>query len=642
MYRVPPSSAPKAEAASFPYDRTPGHAKREPAEGALAAVLRALDLPAHEVAVARERGRMNGSDLSAELLAGGLTSEERLADAVARVLGLPRGRPGPDDTILDMRAAHPRQRFVKTCTAQLRPRVFLAPPLDGLDALAGRLRERRSRPEHLFVATLADIRAHGAQASEAQRLREAVDRLSTASPTLSARSTLSAGQAFFGGILLCVLLFSAMRFGYGLWALSHAALGLFFAAWTLFRLHILIDRPRERRRRQADERLRDETLSLPVGPMPIYTVLVALYQEEEMAEPLVRSLAALNWPASRLDVKLICEADDATTIAAVERAMSGRAGFELVRVPAGGPRTKPKALNHALPLARGDYVVLYDAEDRPDPDQLLEAWYVFCASPPELACLQAPLVIRNGADGWFARLFALEYAVLFRATHPYLARRGLPIPLGGTSNHFRRQALEAVGAWDSHNVAEDADLGIRLSRRGFHTGTIHAPTSEIAPLRWRDWRNQRTRWIKGWCQTWLVHMRQPVRLWQELGPRRFATFQLLFLSMVGGGVMHTIFVGAVLVEVAALLAGHPAFLGLGGWAILDLFNICAALAVFGLLAASVVTRQERRTLLPGLWTLWAYWLLLSLACLRAVTHLVTNPSGWEKTPHNEAGDARAE
>ncbi|RIX99201.1 glycosyltransferase [Aureimonas flava] len=347
-----------------------------------------------------------------------------------------------------------------------------------------------------------------------------------------------------------------------------------------------------------------------------------------------RALAALDWPRSRLEVFFVCEANDPETIAAVERAIAGEPNFSVIATPRTAPTTKPKALNFALPLTRGEFVVLYDAEDRPDPGQLRAAHAAFRSAPVSLACVQAPLVIRNAADGWLETLFALEYAVLFRAILPWLARRGLPLPLGGTSNHFRRAALVEAGGWDSHNVAEDADLGIRLSRLGYRIGTIASPTSEIAPSRFLDWRNQRTRWIKGWCQTWLVHMRDPRLACRQLGLRAFLTFQILFGGMIAASLMHVVFAGHLLAATHAYLTTGEIHVAAGVLAAVDLLNIALAYTVF-ILTARLVASEAERPLLRRLWSLWFYWLIVSLAGLRAIGQLVHAPHMWEKTPHRE-------
>src|SRR5262249_40834782 len=155
-------------------------------------------------------------------------------------------------------------------------------------------------------------------------------------------------------------------------------------------------------------------------------------------------------------------------------------------------------LNYALAGARGEFVVIYDAEDRPHPDQLRAACSQFAASPDDVVCLQAPLVISNGGASWVSAAVSLEYSALFFVLLPMLARRRMPVPLGGTSNHFRVAELRASGGWDPYNVTEDADLGMRLHRLGYRCGVIDCPTYEDAPATFRVWLNQRTRWFKGW------------------------------------------------------------------------------------------------------------------------------------------------
>ena len=258
--------------------------------------------------------------------------------------------------------------------------------------------------------------------------------------------------------------------------------------------------------------------------LPIYTIMVALYHEHGEVDALVASLSAIDWPKDRLQVLLVCEEDDARTIAKCE-AHSGNEIIQTIICPAAQPKTKPKALNFALPLARGEFLVLYDAEDRPHSAQLKEAFEKFCRED-EIACLQAPLVIHNDTQSWFTRMFAIEYTTQFNLILPVLEKWHSPFPLGGTSNHFRTRILKSVGGWDPFNVTEDADLGIRLARFGYRCGTIRSPTYEEAPPVFNVWLKQRTRWIKGWFQTLLVHMRHPVRLASELGMAKTILFSL--------------------------------------------------------------------------------------------------------------------
>jgi cellulose synthase/poly-beta-1,6-N-acetylglucosamine synthase-like glycosyltransferase len=234
--------------------------------------------------------------------------------------------------------------------------------------------------------------------------------------------------------------------------------------------------------------------------LPTYTVIVALYREVAAVEGLLRSLGALDYPREKLDVKFVVEPDDAETRRAIELHARGQ-NVDIIVAPDTGPRTKPKALNAALPFARGSFTVIFDAEDRPEPDQLRRALHAFRTEGRTVACVQAALTIDNAGDGWLAGMFTAEYCAQFDVFLPALGRLGVPLPLGGTSNHFRTAVLRAVGSWDPYNVTEDADLGIRLARYGYRAVTIGATTYEEAPARLGGWIKQRTRWFKGWIQT---------------------------------------------------------------------------------------------------------------------------------------------
>lgn len=377
--------------------------------------------------------------------------------------------------------------------------------------------------------------------------------------------------------------------------------------------------------------------SPPITPfsardLPVYSVLVALYREAGIVPELLVALGRLQWPRSKLEIKLVCESDDDDTLAAI-RVHPLRPNIEVIEVPPVGPRTKPKALAYALPTVEGEFVVLYDAEDRPHPLQLLEAWQTFRTGGPDLACLQAPLEITNGGAGPIARLFALEYAALFRGLLPFLARHRLVLPLGGTSNHFRRSVLEEVGGWDPHNVTEDADLAVRLSRHGYRTATISRPTREAAPADFATWLPQRTRWFKGWLLTWLVHMRDPARLLRELGFGSFLVSQILFVGMVLSAFAHPIMVATVFVLAVRLALGYPLSAGQHGLLAVDVVNIACGYASFILLGRQTLTRGERRGFWKAVVFTPVYWLMLSLAALKSVVQLWRAPYFWAKTHH---------
>lgn len=358
------------------------------------------------------------------------------------------------------------------------------------------------------------------------------------------------------------------------------------------------------------------------GDLPTFTILIAAYQEASMMEQLARALDAISWPQDKLEILILMEADDHETQAAAQAAAFSDA-VRLITVPPDGPRTKPNALNHGLNLAGGKYVTVYDVEDVPHPNQLWHAHSAFERSSAQTVCVQAPLVAVNERASWLAAHWALEYDVQFGLLLPSLSRHGLPILLGGTSNHFRRATLLAAGGWDAWNVTEDADLGVRLARAGLTVKTIQTPTFESAPTRFDIWCAQRSRWLKGFLQTWLVLMRNPARSLRQMGPVRFLAAQL----SLGGAILAPLAqIPCVCLMVLALWSGHLEV----GRAGLTLFFAGLGVGLMGDVAA------------PGKWSaprLFAiatrplYWPLHSVAAYRALWELAKKPFFWAKTPH---------
>jgi cellulose synthase/poly-beta-1,6-N-acetylglucosamine synthase-like glycosyltransferase len=374
--------------------------------------------------------------------------------------------------------------------------------------------------------------------------------------------------------------------------------------------------------------------------LPLYSIIVAVYGEAESVPGLIAALAALDYPKERLDIKIVVEAEDMETRLALDL-MDLAAPFEIVVAPQAGPRTKPKALNAALPFVRGRYVAIFDAEDRPEPQQLRIALAAFEAGNAKLACVQARLTIDNTADNWLTRLFTAEYAGLFDVLLPGLAAWRMPLPLGGTSNHFHTPTLRSLGGWDPYNVTEDADLGIRLARAGLHTTLVQSSTYEEAPARLGPWIRQRTRWFKGYLQTWAVHMRHPFRLWRDLGPGGFLVFQIV----VGGAVLAALVHGVFLGVLAGQLASGMFWSAKTGtfdlmFAGLYVTTLCTGYAMSALLG---FIGLSRRRLLGSAWYLAGlpvYWVLLSVAAGRAVFQLIRQPYRWEKTAHGLARTSR--
>ncbi len=369
---------------------------------------------------------------------------------------------------------------------------------------------------------------------------------------------------------------------------------------------------------------------VPCEVWPAYTVLVPLYNESAVAHSIVGALAALDYPPDRIDIMFLTECSDHATRAALQ-AEPMTAAMRIIIVPDGAPRTKPRALNYGLQLAHGDLVCIFDAEDIPDPQQLKIAATRFHCGGPDLACLQARLSIYNPTATFWTEQFTIEYAALFEAVLPAMDRFRLPLPLAGTSNHFRIQPLLDAGGWDPFNVTEDADLGYRFARLGYRVATILSVTAEEAPQCWRVWRGQRTRWLKGWMQTYLVHMREPKRLWRELGPSGFVAFQVTLGGMVLSALVHPwVYLGLAM----AVATGYVSWASDNTIVVtLMLINVIVGYVAGIVLAVLALNHRGLSRLATAALLIPVYWLAISFAAYRALIELVQRPHHWEKTPH---------
>jgi len=362
---------------------------------------------------------------------------------------------------------------------------------------------------------------------------------------------------------------------------------------------------------------------------PMYTLLVPLAKEKEVVPALLNALRELEYPKHCLDVKLIVEEDDEETLKAIKSA-SPESFFHIIKVPYSYPQTKPKACNYALQSAYGEYLAIYDAEDRPDKKQLLRALKMF-EENPELSCVQARLNYYNQDKNILTRFFSIEYACWFDFMLKGLERLGLPIPLGGTSNHFKMADLRKIMAWDPFNVTEDAELGIRMNIHGMKVMLLNSETLEEAPRILNNWLKQRTRWIKGYMQTYMVYMRSPLDLLHDLGLKNFLGFQLF----IGGPSL--IFLATPIVWVASL-----ALYGKGGaelssphiWLFyFAMFNLISGLLINFIMGYIAAYRRGWSNMAVAIMLFPLYWLLHSVASFMAVYQLVTRPHFWNKTVH---------
>ena len=375
----------------------------------------------------------------------------------------------------------------------------------------------------------------------------------------------------------------------------------------------------------------EELVALRDEQLPVYSIMVPMYHERESVKHLVQALSQLDYPVDKLDVQLLLEADDQETRAAVE-VIALPANFRVTVVPVSLPRTKPKACNVGLDFARGEYLVIYDAEDRPERDQLKKAVIGFLRAGEKTICLQSRLNFYNPRQNLMTRFFTAEYSAWFDLSLPGLSAVRAVIPLGGTSNHFVTQRLKELLGWDAFNVTEDCDLGIRIQRAGYCTRMLQTTTWEEACSRIRFWIPQRTRWIKGYIQTYLVHMRHPMQLFRELGLAKFLHFHLVVGCSTLATLLNPLFwflaVLWFLFRIEALTSLFPG-------PVFAMGVTCLFAGNFAFVYLGMIGCYRRRYWdLVGFALLAPfYWILMSYSGWRAFFQFFSDPFKWEKTNH---------
>ncbi|WP_375450082.1 glycosyltransferase family 2 protein [uncultured Devosia sp.] len=500
--------------------------------------------------------------------------------------------------------------------------LFSAPNYLEILALAARLRQRPQLHHRLCFVPENALRDYLVRASATALIDGSRQSLARRWPFATAQLELTrpARISFVAGLILLFVLVLLEPFAGQLWLLPLTVLAL--VAPAALRMAAVWRWLRRTPPKPAPLRPDDAEL-------PVYSVLIPLRDEAHMVPQLHAAMCALDYPPEKLDIKFVVEdRSQATLEAAGQWPQDPR--FSLVAVPDAAPRTKPKALDYALPLCRGDHVVVFDAEDIPDPDQLWRAALAF-RDAPDIHCLQAELVIENGGENWLTSLFAGEYAGLFGIQLPALAAWRLPLPLGGTSNHFRIQALRDLGGWDAFNVTEDADIGMRLARLRHRTAVLASRTREDAPIKLRVWMGQRTRWMKGWMQTFIVHNRNPRLLLRQMGLVPMLVFEVTVLSMIVSPLLHAALLALMLGQLAL---GIPLFAGAGAaWLTLHIAMLMLGYATALAVTIAGLCRQRRYRLLLAQLALPLYWLLAGMATLRALYQLIDRPFYWAKTEH---------
>lgn len=370
--------------------------------------------------------------------------------------------------------------------------------------------------------------------------------------------------------------------------------------------------------------------------LPIYSIMVAIYKENETTlSNLVKNLDRLDYPKEKLDIKIVLEEDDIETIEIFKK-LRIASYYEIIVVPPGGPKTKPKACNYALKFVRGEYVTVFDAEDDPDPNQLRYVYSVYKEADErgetDIACYQCRLNFYNSKENFFTKMFTLEYSYWYELIMPALDLYNMPIPLGGTSNHFKTKFLHEMLAWDPYNMTEDADLGLRISQLGYRTKMLPPHTLEEAPVEFINWIKQRTRWNKGHMQTLLVHNRHPFKLIKKIGLKNYLSFNFLIM---GGIAMSLSYITYSIIMLLSYIfdtklehAVFTEFMRLFGEVNLIMGTVVVVIMIFiASLKAKLYDLSHYSFASPF------YWLFIGMACYRALFQLIFQPFKWEKTQH---------
>lgn len=602
-------------------DVSAGYVHEAPLLGSLLLSETRIAMP--ELADALARQASSGTTLGAELMAAGSVRGFDLHTLLARQ----RGVPFVDLTLFppepDLMTAHDLSFYL---SHQILPwrRVHGEVHYAAADvgAATDLIAERTGSPFRVFQTAPRDIVRAALSVYGDALTGQACTHLKDTQPDASSAQLLPPAAK------TGVLLFLAILTGIGLTFPQTMLIGFILLAAAVFSSLAVL--------RLASAMVAPRAAPIPFSrrndhELPVYSVLVPLLREAEVLPILTHALQQLDYPAAKLDIKLIFEEGDEATYQAA-CALRLPDNFEFILVPASHPTTKPKACNFALPFVRGEFVVVYDAEDLPGPGQLREALHKFDAVGARLACVQAPLAYYNSHENWLTRQFAIEYAAIFDLLLPMLAHFRLPFPLGGTSTHFRTQVLRQVGAWDPYNVTEDADLGIRLHEAGYTSDVIYTATLEEANCRLGNWTRQRSRWLKGWMQTYIVRMRRPFLFFRNVGWPGFFTFQIVIGAFVLSALMHPLL---YLSLGAGLLWGLENHWTANGLAFAAINGIALVLGFTATIIAGLAGAARRG--LSGLFlsalTMPIYWLLISAGAYRAFYQLLSRPHYWEKTIH---------
>ncbi|MFI5160812.1 MAG: glycosyltransferase family 2 protein [Sphingobacteriales bacterium] len=461
-----------------------------------------------------------------------------------------------------------------------------------------------------------------------EHVKTSVFELVNRDPNSSALTTFTDPQLISIFLVICGLTIWAVKDLKGVLVALNIILSCFFLVAIIFKLFLSLVGSRFELYQAVT---REDLKHLKEEDLPVYTILLPVYKEDKLIKKLIWNLQSLDYPREKLDVKLLIEQDDHKTLHAV-RNLDFPAVFEVVIVPFHMPQTKPKACNYGLLFARGKYLTIYDAEDIPDTDQLKKVVTLFNKLPEQYICVQSALNYFNRNENFLTRMFTLEYSFWFDYMLPGLDTLDIPIPLGGTSNHFKIEALKELGAWDPFNVTEDADLGVRAYAKGYKVAIVNSTTYEEANNEPMNWIRQRSRWIKGYMQTYLVHMRNPITLWKKVGWKGFLGFNFFVgatpITFLIYPILLFIFLAYVIFGIASMHLLFP------DWVLfISIFNLMVGNILMIYVNMMAVFKRRFYELILFAIANPIYWLLHSAAAYKGLYQLVMKPFYWEKTNH---------
>lgn len=459
-------------------------------------------------------------------------------------------------------------------------------------------------------------------------VKSAVFELLNRDPDSSALVTFSTPQLVFFFLLLGLLATGLVLNFKSVTIFLNVAMSFFFLIAIIFKLFLSLVGSRFELYQAVSK---EELKSVIDDELPIYTILLPVYNEGNLIRKLIWNLQNIDYPRERLDIKLLIEEDDDITLNAV-RNLDFPAIFEVIVVPFHMPKTKPKACNYGLHFARGTYLTIYDAEDIPDTDQLKKVVALFGKLPENYICVQSALNYYNRNENFLTRMFTLEYSYWFDYMLPGLDTLDIPIPLGGTSNHFKMENLLELGAWDPFNVTEDADLGVRAYAKGYKVAIVNSTTYEEANNEPFNWIRQRSRWIKGYMQTYLVHMRNPAALVKKIGWRGFLGFNFFVgatpVTFLVYPILLFIFLAYVVFNLASIKTLFP------DWVLfISIFNLMVGNILMIYVNMMAVFKRRFYELILFAIANPVYWLMHSAAAYMGLYQLVVKPFYWEKTTH---------